>query len=260
MAIKTQKSGAGPLSNVIPASSGGRSAPSYEYKRTMRECNECGLREAYAADEVLLRQKDALIEQLKVAGKESDHRLLNGIQLIASLISLQGRAAPNAETASQLAAAAERVAMIASVHQRLHRLDGAQIVEFKQFLKDLCGDISAMLSFEQCPERAIMVEGDEVDLPAAIANPLGYIVSELVTNAAKYGDGRITVRLERIAGKGHALSVSNDGPTLPDEFDPAASKGLGMKIIRAFVARIDGELRISRGEGNQGTRFTVLFP
>ena len=46
---------------------------------------------------------------------------------------------------------------------------------------------------------------------------------------------------------------------LPEGFDPAACKGLGMRIIRSFVERIGGELRIGRGDKNQGTRFTVLF-
>jgi two-component sensor histidine kinase len=87
----------------------------------------------------------------------------------------------------------------------------------------------------------------------------GFIVNELITNAAKYGKGRITIRLERNPGKGYALSVSNDGPSLPEGFDPAAGKGMGMRIIRSFVERIGGELRIGRGDNNQGTGFTVLF-
>ena len=89
--------------------------------------------------------------------------------------------------------------------------------------------------------------------------PLGFIADELITNAAKYGKGRITLRLEVNPGRGYALSVSNDGPALPEDFDAAAGKGMGMRIIRSFVERIGGELRIGRGDKNQGTRFTVFF-
>jgi two-component sensor histidine kinase len=88
---------------------------------------------------------------------------------------------------------------------------------------------------------------------------LGFIANELITNAAKYGTGRITVSLESNPGKGCALSVCNDGPDLPEGFDPAAGKGLGMRIVRSLVERIGGELRIGRGDKNQGARFTVLF-
>jgi two-component sensor histidine kinase len=109
------------------------------------------------------------------------------------------------------------------------------------------------------PQQLIAVEADEITLPAATAIPLGFVVNELITNAAKYGKGRITVRLERNPGEGYALSVADDGPALPEGFDPAACQGLGMRIIRSFVERIGGELRIGRGDKNQGTRFTVLF-
>ena len=108
-------------------------------------------------------------------------------------------------------------------------------------------------------ERVIVVEGVEIELPTVTSIPLSFAVNELITNAAKHGKGRITVRLERNPGGGYALSVSNDGPVLPEGFDPFACKGLGMKIIRSLVERIGGELHVGRGDNNQGTRFTVLF-
>ena len=58
-----------------------------------------------------------------------------------------------------------------------------------------------MLSSEERPERVIVVEGIEIELPTATAVPLGFIANELITNAAKYGKGRITVRLEPNTGK-----------------------------------------------------------
>jgi len=82
----------------------------------------------------------------------------------------------------------------------------------------------------------------------------------LIANAAKYGDGRIAISLQRDPAYGYALSVFNGGPALPETFDPAASKGLGMRIIQSFARQIGGELRIGRGDRGQGARFTVLFP
>jgi two-component system, sensor histidine kinase PdtaS len=236
-----------------------RTVGSYERELTKHRCTEIRLREALAREEALLRQKDELIRQQQVLSTESDHRLLNGLQMIVSLLSLQSRASANAEAASQLAVAANRVATIGRVHQRLHDLDGVQTVAFKQYLEDLCRDFSTMLSSEERSERVIVVEGIEIKLPTATGIPLGFIVNELITNAAKYGEGRIALRLEPNPEKGYALSVTNDGPVLPEGFDPAACKGLGMRIIRSFVERIGGELRIDRGDERQGARFTVLF-
>jgi len=231
-----------------------RTVANYGRELTKHRYAEIRLRKALARDEALLRQKDKLIRQQEVLRKESDHRLLNGLQMIVSLLSLQSRASSNVEAASQLAAARDRVATIGRVHRRLHDLNGVQTVAFKQYLEDLCGDFSAMLS-----RQAIVVEAIDVELGTVTGIPLGFIVNELITNAAKYGTGRITVRLEPNPGKGYALSVSNDGHVLPEGFDPAACKGLGMIIIRSFVEQIGGELRIDRSDKDQGTRFTVLF-
>ena len=136
-----------------------RTAASYERELTRRRCTEIRLREALAREEALLRQKDDLIQQQEVLSKESDHRLLNGLQMIVSLLSLQSRASTNSEAASQLAAAANRVAMIERVHRRLHHLDGVQTVAFKQYLEGLCRDFSTMLSCEERQQQNIVVEG-----------------------------------------------------------------------------------------------------
>ncbi len=229
-----------------------RTVESCERELIRRRRTEIQLREALAREE-----KDELIRQMVVLRQESDHRLLNGAQMIVSLLSLQGRASKNAEVASQLAAAADRITTMCRIHQHLNDFNGAPTIAIKQYLEELCRDFSTMLSLGS--DRSIVVEGIESNLPAATAIPLGFTANELITNAAKYGTGRITLSLERNPKKGYLLSVSNDGPGLPEGFDPAGSKGLGMKIIRSFVEQIGGELRISRGDGNQGTRFTVLF-
>jgi two-component sensor histidine kinase len=247
-----------PAANVASGDPDRRTIANYERELTRHRRTEIGLRQALVREEALLLQKDELIQQQAVLSQESDHRLLNGLQMIISLLSLQSRASENAEVASQLATAADRVAAIGRIHRRLQSLDGAQVFALKQYLEDLCRDLSMMLSGER-PERAIVVDGIEIKQPAGTAIPLGFIANELITNAVKYGAGKITVRLEANPPQGYALSVANEGAGLPKGFDPAARKGLGMKIIRSLVERIGGELRIGRGDNDQGAQFTVLF-
>lgn len=217
------------------------------------------LREALIREARLLRERDVLIEQQATLSRESDHRLLNNLQMVSSLLSMQSRASENVEAAAALTLAAARVATIGRIHRLLHSNDGVRTVAFKRFIEELCCDVTAMLSADECATRAIAVEGAELQLPTAIGIPLGFVVNELITNALKYGAGLITVRLEQVPRKGFALSVANDGPALPQDFDPADIKGLGMRIIRSFVAKIGGELLIGQGAGGRGARFTVLF-
>lgn len=216
------------------------------------------LRKALARTEARLRQRDELIHRQELLKAESEHRLLNDLQMTISLLSLQSRNSTNPEAASQLIAAANRVSMIARIHHRLHSYEGVRTIEFKKFLQEFGREFSAMSSSDASMGE-ISVEGSEINLPASTAIPLGFIVNELITNAAKYGKGRIAIRLESDPKHGYALSVSNDGPALPEGFDPGAGKGLGMRSVRSFTDQIDGELRIGRGADGQGARYTVLF-
>jgi two-component sensor histidine kinase len=204
----------------------------------------------------LSRQKEELLAQKTMLGREFDHRLLNSLQLISSLLSLQSRTTKNPEAAEQLSIAGNRVAALGRVHRRLHVLDHVDTVEFKAYASRLCEDLSGMLHRER---RAIVVEGDEAEIPTVLGIPLGFIVNELVTNSIKYGTGTISVRLASTP-EGHSLAVSDEGPGLPEDFAATGPRGLGMKIIQSLVRQIAGELRIDRGDPDRGARFTVLFP
>ena len=162
MTVEYSPSNASSLPHVIFESRERRTVASYERELTKHRRTEIGLRELLAHDEALLGQKDELIQQQTVLSEESDHRLLNSLQMIVSLLSLQSRASDNAEVSSQLAAAADRITTIGRIHRRLHSLDGVQTFAFKQYLEDLCRDFSLMLSSEHA-ERAILVEGIEIE-------------------------------------------------------------------------------------------------
>src|SRR5664280_942700 len=105
----------------------------------------------------------------------------------------------------------------------------------------------------------LLLKGIALEVPTAIGLPLGYIVSELVMNSAKYANGKITVSLGMDPGKGYELSVSDDGPGFPKGFDPKKSKGLGMKIVSSLVNQIGGQSLFGPNHLGRGARFTVLF-
>jgi two-component sensor histidine kinase len=214
---------------------------------------------AIVREEKLLREKSELLQRQDMLAQEFEHRLINSLQLVVSLLSLQSRTARTVEAAAQLTIAARRVAAFGRVHRRLHLLDHQKSVDFKQYLQHLCDDLSDLL-FPQGAGRAVVVVvvGANVKLPTTLGIPLGFIVSELITNSSKYAKGNITVRMETSA-TAHLLSVSDDGPGLPAKFAPTSSKGLGMKIIQTLVKQIGGTLQFAPGDDGRGTRVTVAF-
>ncbi len=216
------------------------------------------LRASLAREADLLKQNELLLQQHQILRREADHRLTNGLQMVISLLSLQSRAADVPAVAEQLTAAAHRVAAIERVHRRLHDLDGMRTVAFKAYLEELCRDVAGLVAQDEREERSVSVECVPLNLPTATAIPLSFIANELITNAAKHGKGQIRLRLEPIDDR-YRMTVSNDGPVMPASFDPASSRGMGMKLIHSFARQIGGTVTFRPGDDGTGMSCSIEF-
>ncbi len=215
------------------------------------------LKASLGREQELIRIRDELLTRQTLLAEEFEHRLINSLQVIVSLLSLQSRSAKTTESADQLMIAAQRIAALGRVHRRLHMADLQATVDLKRYVEDLCDDLAGLL-FNNEPGRAIVVTGAEIKLPTGLGIPLGFIVNELITNAVKYAAGSISIAITT-TGNTHALSVTDEGPGLTTQFDPTRSTGLGMKIIQSLVTQINGTLSFAPGEDGRGTCFTVTF-
>jgi two-component sensor histidine kinase len=205
----------------------------------------------------LLSELSALAQQQDLMAQEFEHRLGNSLQMIVSLLTLQSLAAGTPEAAAQLAIAAGRVAAFGRVHRRLHLHDRQKTVAFKSYLQGLCGDLFDLM-LQTNGGRSIVVTGTDVVLPTAFGVPLGFLVSEAITNAVKYGQGNIAVSID-LSSDVVLLSISDDGPGFPPEPDPKNRKGLGMRLIHSLAKQIGGKVEFAPGSESRGARLMVTF-
>lgn len=180
-------------------------------------------REAERAKDRLLQDKDMLMQEVH-------HRVKNSLQLVRTLLQLQSRGA-SPEARAQLDEAARRIMTIGSVHQRLYEGGSVAATEAGAYLRALFGDMQAMLDGFS-GNRALVLRSDPIMLPADDVTPLGLIVSELVTNALKYGGGDVVVSLDRVP-EGLRVAVEDAGPGFPADGQPP--KGLGMRLVTALA-------------------------
>lgn len=192
------------------------------------------------------------IFQAKLMAREIDHRVMNSLQFVSGLLAMQSRSLEDADAIGHLQLAANRVAAVAQVHRHFYA-EAADQASCITFIRRLCIELSSIL------DRRIDVSGDEGNIPTTSIQPIGLLVNELVTNAAKHGRGVIEVSYE-IGSNHHTLIVSDEGRDLPEDFDPTtAGHGLGMRVVVSLVEQLGGALTSGR-RPDGGSCFKVTFP
>lgn len=212
-------------------------------------------RNAIADLEQVVEQKDAALGRSKLLAREIDHRVMNSLQQVSALLSLQSRELDEAG-AHQLKLASGRVAAVARVHQHSYQTGDDETFGCLRYLGRLCSDLSSLMA----KKGKITVEGSEADLPIEIISPIGLALNELVTNSAKAGANAVTVCFARTGRYDYQLSVSDDGNGLPGDFDPETTSGLGMKVVRMVALQLGGTLSFGRSDALGGATFTIRFP
>jgi two-component sensor histidine kinase len=216
----------------------------------------------------LNRSSDAALrmaEENRILFMELRHRTANDLQMVSSLLSLHLSEATDESSRRLLGDAISRVRLLGDLHRQMYE-PGAKSLDMRRFLGRLCADLGASLA--QGP-IACDVRADRILAPDSIV-PLTMIVHELVSNALEHGGGAAGGRHvlvtfepahagENTDGRGHRLSVEDDGPGMPPGFDPGQSKRLGMKLMKAFTTQIGGTLNWSPRPGG-GTRATLNLP
>jgi len=212
------------------------------------------LRRAIAAERAAREKAELLLRENAILVRESDHRVMNSLQLVSSVLALQRRGAVEPAVRAHLEDARMRVQAIATVHKQLHLAGSSSEIEIGDFLRRLGESLGNIGSDKG---TAVTLVSDTALVPSEIASTLGLIVAEIVANSFKHGYvgklGPVSVAFVKDAG--WRLTVADAGVGLPPDFDAASSKGVGMRVINALVKRLDAKL--SYESSTAGTAFTV---
>jgi two-component sensor histidine kinase len=176
------------------------------------------------------------------------------------MLHLQASTSNDAALAEHLAEASSRVSAVGRAYERLAYDENVETIALDVYLKDVCAD--AIRASSHCQLDYTADSSMRVDADRAI--PIALIANELITNAAKHASpegsspGRIAVRLTEPTDATLLLSVGDNGPGLPADFDMAKSKGLGMRVVMALAKQLGGN--ITHRSGADGTEFILSIP
>lgn len=205
----------------------------------------------------LCARHDGVSARYELLLREGDHRIKNSLQVIASLLSLQARRAPTADTKAALQAAASRVLAVARIHDALQLNGGGDSADVGKLIEAMCKSVHAMAGDPLSIN--ILVTAEPIEAALSLTRPLLLAVNELVINALRHAfphdrGGVVRVTVTR-RDQNVCISVADNGVGLPPDY--AEGRGYGMTLVRAMIAKLGG---ILDAENASGARFTLTAP
>jgi chemotaxis protein methyltransferase CheR len=169
------------------------------------------------------------------------HRVLNNLQIIASILMLKTRKVQSEESRKDLRDAHDRVMSMAIVQQQLQASGHGAPMEIGPYLSRLCGALAASMIGDNTAIK-LEVEADAGAVVSGEAVSIGLIVSELVTNALKHAfpggnGGQISVKYA-VDEANWCLSVSDNGVGLRQNGSRRGHTGLGVAIVEALARQL----------------------
>ncbi|WP_341227780.1 sensor histidine kinase [uncultured Arcticibacterium sp.] len=203
----------------------------------------------------LYQKNKRLADQNKSLLKEQNHRVKNNLQILSSLLKLQGRRIIDVTAKKQLDESQLRIETMALIHQKLHQNEFENGVVLTDFFHELIDSIFISFNLLGQVEKTITIEF--VALNSEQNLYLSLIVNELVTNACKYAwvstkKPMLGFQLKKIEDMIHVSLWDNGGGVAENRIE-----GFGTKLISMQTEQLDGRYTYSY---NSGTHFEMKFP
>ncbi|HET7679605.1 MAG TPA: histidine kinase dimerization/phosphoacceptor domain -containing protein [Xanthobacteraceae bacterium] len=225
----------------------------------LRSTSELGLLSTALAG--MSDKVDRLLEQKEFLLRELQHRVMNSLNILSSLLVLQSKHADEPAVRDQLSRAQQRILAMGSVYRYLYSADITARVEFGEFLTMICRESER--AYVGGARPSIICETDKVEVSGNQAASLAMLAHELITNALKHAypegeAGPISVRLKRGKDGIVELSVADRGRGIPPDVSVDRPPSLGFKVIMATVRQFNARLEIRRLD--PGSEILIRFP
>lgn len=194
-----------------------------------------------------LKEKELLI-------REIHHRVKNNLQVISSLLQIQSIKFKSEEFDSLMNQSQRQIKAMSLVHEMLYNKDQLSLIPMSEYLKGL--SIGLVGTFEN---KNVEVELDvkHIDLSIDYANPIGLIVTELITNSMKHAfdeeGGIIYISLTERSGT-YFLNYSDSGTFI--SANKNEKETFGNKLIRLLSEEMNAQLHVSKEDG---ISYTITF-
>lgn len=195
-----------------------------------------------------LREKEVLL-------REIHHRVKNNLAVVVGILNLQSRFTSDEYHRRVFQECENRVRSMAMAHEVLYQSDTLADVPIAEYVDRL---VDSLLEWAEYLGRGISLEKDieNVTFDIATAAPIGFILTELISNCLKHAfpdgrEGRIRISLKSVGKNEFEITVNDNGVGIPGHIDISNSRTVGLELVDTFVEQLGGRIRINRRRGTQ---------
>jgi len=199
---------------------------------------QLGVEDTYEELEKENYQKEILLHEI-------NHRIKNNLQLIISMLGLQGRAAKDKRISQILDKTKFRIESISTIHEILYKQKYVDKVNFYVYITKLVENILNMSGVD----AKVTISKKSISLNEKDMIRFGIITNELLTNSMKYAfkDNHGRARISMKEKNGHLIYMYKDNGQKKEIISKEDS--LGFELINLLVKEMGAELSISMEHG-----------
>lgn len=214
----------------------------------------------YAIIRKYLKQKKALakaLEEKSLLLKEIHHRVKNNLQLVSSLLTLQGQSITDDIALKAINEGKSRVRSMAIIHQDLYQTESITAVSAQTYLLKLCKELFDTYNIRN--NQIVLktnIEPLHIDVDTLI--PIGLIINELITNSLKYAfsDDRMgTIEID-LKEENNLLKLNVRDNGVGYDLETINTTSFGNKLINSLIQQLDGNIETKI---DNGTHISMEF-
>ncbi|MCK5147869.1 response regulator [bacterium] len=193
---------------------------------------------------------------------EMNHRVINNLQIISSLLRLQSSNMQNDEAMQALTMANNRIRSMAIVHEHLYSYEKPSGIKMHEYIPLLAANLKKTLNNRSGIQFNYDLQAVSLHLDKAI--PLGMIMNEVLANSLlhaftgkKSKSCHIKIELGRRIDNNIRICIIDNGIGLPADFDSKSIASMGMTTINVLIEQLNAEVHWYT---QSGTGFELIIP
>jgi PAS domain S-box-containing protein len=202
----------------------------------------------------------ASVGEKEILLREIHHRVKNNLQVIQSLVRLQERRVGDDRHRKIFRDVENRIRSLALVHEKLYTSKQLATLKAKDYVLGLVDYLLGAYT-TSATKPAVKTHFEEIALSLDDAIPLGFIITELLTNCLVHAfpegeRGQVSISLVSCGEDESLLTVADNGQGIPEDIEIGDPKFFGLDLVRIFAEQLNGGVEIIR---DAGTEFRIRF-